>query len=188
MPFNDRFSDAIMKHFATFYSDNPNPHPSFDKFLEEHLFFITVSFDLEKVTEFRSKAPTQLTEFGKLHFNISKYLLGNNLNRKRPLQPLTYAFIDFEASRLGRSDAMHSERPHVHALMLVAPKYLVKFRSAIFEPRLRSWVGSIKELQIKNFSQGEGTLDNLVSYCMKGHRQTASSYCEREDLWSIFPK
>jgi hypothetical protein len=185
---NNLSADAICQHFENIHVEYTNDFPLYGKFLEQHLFFTTVSFDLQKVTNFRSKAPTQLTEFGRLHFKISRYLLGNNLNRKRRHQPLTYAFVDFEGSRLGQSDAIHSELPHIHALTLVAPKYLAKFRSAIFEPRLRSWVGSINGIQIKNFSEDEGTIENLVSYCMKGHNQTAPSHFEREDLWSIFPR
>ena len=182
------YSDAISRHFENVYIDCGSQYASFNKFLEQYLFFTTVSFDLRKVTDFRSESPTQLTEFGRLHFKISQYLLGNNLNRKRRRQPLTYAFVDFEGSRLGKSDAIHSELPHIHALTLVAPKYLAKFRSAIFEARLRSWVGSINKIQIKNYSEDEGTVENLVSYCMKGHKQTAKAYFEREDLWAIFPR
>ena len=182
-----RFCDAIIDHFQSVHVENQVLQSSFNNFLEQHLFFITVSFRLRKPSNLLSKWPTPLSEFGRLHFKISWYLLGNHLNRKRRLQPLTYAFVDFEGSRQGQSDPIHNEFPRVHALMLIDPRYLQQFRSAIFEARLRSWIGSIKELQIENFSADEGTLEDLVSYCMKGHDQAAKSYSQREDLWNIFP-
>ena len=59
---------------------------------------------------------------------------------------------------MGSSDAVHSILPHVHALMLLTPNYLEKFHAGISEARLRSWIGSIKELQIEKFSKDKGTL------------------------------
>lgn len=182
-----RFGDAIVEHFQSVHAEDQKIHSSFNHYLERHLFFITVSFRLRKPSNLLSKWPTPLSEFGRLHFKISRYLLGSHLNRKRRLQPLTYAFVDFEGSRQGQSDPINNEFPHVHALMLLAPRCLEKFRLAIFEPRLRSWIGSIKELHIENFSADEGAVEDLVTYCMKGHYQAAKSYSQREDLWKIFP-
>jgi len=180
------FCDAIIDHFSNVHAENQVPQ-SFNNFLEQHLFFITASFHLRKPSNLLSKWPTPLSEFGRLHFKISRYLLGNNFNRKRRLQPLTYAFADFEGSRQRQFDPIHNELQHVHALMLITPSYLANFRFVILDPRLRSWIGSIKDIQIENFSADEGTLEDLVSYCMKGHDQAAKSYSQREDLWKIFP-
>src|SRR5262249_41213753 len=124
--------NAIRDHFRVIHNDYKADFPEFSQFLEQHLFFVTASFDLRRATNFRSSGPTQLTEFRKLHFEISRYLLGPKLNRKRKLQPMTYAFMDFEGSRHGRSDPTHSELPHIHALILVAPKHLEKFNAAVW--------------------------------------------------------
>ena len=65
----------------------------------------------------------------------SRLLLGNNYKRKRHLQPLTYAFVDFPHTRRRRTtDGMsqfekmklahgHPEHnPHIHAVMAVHPQ------------------------------------------------------------------
>ena len=178
---------SIRKHFEIIYGGYKDQYSSFNQFLEQNLFFVTVSFRVEKTNFCSSKQQNELREFRRLHFKISEYLLGNNLNRKRTLQPLTYAFVDFEGSRQGRSDPIYSELPHIHALVLVRPEHLALFKSPLLVPRLRSWVSSINDIEIKNFSEKEGTFENLASYCMKGHKQTSPFYSEREDLWAILP-
>ena len=178
---------AISEHFSAVHSSYSAKFPDQTAFLERHLFFITVSFNLRS-SRFESRFPTQLAEFGRLYFQISEFLLGNNLNRKRKLQPLTYAFTDFEGSRLRKSDVVHNQFPHIHALLLVTPEYLNQFKSAVFVPRLRSRVRSIKDIKIENYSSQKGTVERLASYCMKGYVQSSRSYGAREDLWSIFPR
>jgi hypothetical protein len=180
--------NAILEHFATLYSQYNSNSNTFDTFIAEHLFFITVSFRPSRTSQSQSRPALQLRQFGKLHFHISKYILGNNLNRKRREQPLTYAFVDCEGSRFGSSDPYHCELPHVHALSLVRPRHLEKFREATFEPRLRASMPSLKNIQIELFSPLKGNIENLISYSMKGHRQTLSSYADREDLWALFPR
>jgi hypothetical protein len=135
-------------------------------------------------SNFSYPKPTQISEFGRFYFKIAKYLLGNSLNKKRPLQPLTYAFTDYEGSRNGSSDADRSLMPHIHALMLVRPEHLRKFHFAIFN----AWMPSIRDIQFKPYSPTKGTLENLVAYCMKGYVQQRSNRADREDLWAIFPK
>ena len=178
---------AISEHFSTVHFSYSVKFPDREAFLESHLFFMTVSFD-PRVSKSEGRFPTQLAEFGRLYFKISQFVVGNNLNRKRRLQPLTYAFTDFEGSRLGKSDPVHNQFPHIHALLLVTPEYLEQFKVAMFVPRLRSWVGSIKEIKIENYSSQKGAVERLASYCMKGYAQASPSYNAREDLWSIFPR
>ena len=143
------YSDAIIEHFEMVYTNYKHQFPSFEKFLEEHLFFITVSFDCRKASGSGPKANAQLNEFRNLHFKIAQFVHGNKLNRKRKSQTLTYAFVDFEGSRQGRSDLFHSQLPHVHALALVKPEHLPEFRSATLMPRLKLLVPSIKTIEIE---------------------------------------
>ena len=206
---------GIKKEFENIYNDHACDNPSLDGFLQSHLFFITVRFNLRRpflernidrdiLNQFNGtkwgsllrsglaeRKRTQLSEFGKFYFKISKYLLGNNLGRKRPLQPLTYAFTDFEGSRSGKSDALKSQMPHIHALMLVRPNHLAAFQQLpIFETskRTKVWFSSIKDIETEPFSPMKGSVEDLASYCMKGCAQTLRDYAGRDDLWAVFPK
>src|SRR5947209_7423331 len=110
-------------------------------------------------------------------------MLGNHLDRKRSLAPLTYAFVDFEGTRSNTfaADILKSEFPHIHAVMLAPPQLFTfltptlpapnSFFWAIGNPAVR-WLPSIRDpqsdFQVLRFNPEIGTLDNLVSYCMKG--------------------
>jgi hypothetical protein len=122
-----------------------------------------------------------------MYFAQAKNLLGNHLSKKRPWQPLSYAFTDFENSRHGHSDARSSVLAHVHSLTLVPPRLLKRFEVSLSDPRLRLWA-LIKDIKIERFDPAKGTLKNLASYCMKGVDQTPQGYAERNDLWAIFPR
>lgn len=205
----------IKRDFETIYLDHGSDNEPLGEFLEKHLFFITARFDLKKrlppktdlqnaIAENKGtrwgqllgsglaeRKRTQLSEFEKLHFEISRKLIGHNLNRKRNQQPRTWVFTDFEGSRTGRSDALHSEMPHIHALMLVRPEHLENFQSLISEPWL-VWIPSIKNIQIENFCSKKGSVENLIAYCMKGYAQALKAHGTfedhgREDLWAILP-
>jgi len=184
-----RLALGIKQHFETIYTTeyHVSDYPSLEGYLERNLFFVTAHFDLRNVQPSRTQRPTQLAEFEKLHFQISRKMLGNKINRahKRSQQPLTYAFTDFEGSRYGSSAGRLM--PHVHALMLVRPHLLESFRVATFEPRLRSFTPSLREVSIDPFSTQKGTVQNLISYCMKGWAQTRRDNADRDDLWALLP-
>lgn len=160
--------------------------PSLRKPFEQHVFFVTVSFQRDYKDPDGISA-NQLSQFRRLYFSISKYLLNNNLNRKRAQQPLTYAFVDYEGSRVRNSDALHNSMPHIHALMLLNPKHLDLFNSLLAERKLQVWMPSIRRLEVDCFDPTKGDLLTLASYCMKGYEQTPVNYSKREDLWALLP-
>jgi hypothetical protein len=178
---------ALKHHFQTVHDEHQLEYPDFLSFLEQHLFFITTMFHPVTVSV-TSSGSHPLNEFGKLYFNIAKELLGNNLDRKRLHQPFTYAFVDFEGTRSCKSsvDILKSEL-HVHAVTLVRPQHLRRFKSIqqmipAFEPN------SIVNTKIISFTQAQPSLDHLISYCMKGPQKVPTNFHGREDLWAFFPK
>jgi hypothetical protein len=89
----------IAKHLETIADYHGSDNEPLGEFLTKHLFFITARFDTKRVVanrealrnslaEFKGtswgrllgsgladRMPTQLSEFGKLHFHIARYLL-----------------------------------------------------------------------------------------------------------------
>ena len=174
---------AIRDHFKNIYLLHNNGQESFQQYLEKYLFFLSVTFR----NPAESSHPQLFKEFGKFYFLLSRRLLGNNLSRKRRLQPLTYAFIDFEGSRSGKSDALNSAMPHIHALMLVLPQHIEAFNDLHSEQFARVSVPTIVDMHADRFSTARGGVETLISYSMKGFLQTPKEYFAREDLWSLFP-
>jgi hypothetical protein len=173
---------AISTHFQNRFSEISSGSFSNHDY-RTHLYFVSVRFEGAGAA-----ATNQLAQFGRLYFKLSRRLLGNNLNRKRRLQPLCYAFLDAEGSRYGSSDVFHCEMPHVHSLMLAPPKYRAEFDCAIRDPALVFEDRYLRAIDVQQSSAEQGSVENLISYCMKGYRQAAPGHFLREDLWSIFPR
>jgi hypothetical protein len=63
-----------------------------------------------------------------LHHIIAEACVGANLKRKRHLQPLLIAYVDFEGTRRGSYvDPTTSTWPHVHGIMFVRPEHNERF-------------------------------------------------------------
>lgn len=174
--------ESISDHFKSNYSEIKKPLTN-DGF-EQHLHFLTARF---QITRHGNLARNQLDEFGKFYFRLSRQLLGNNLNRKRRQLPLCYAFADADGSRSGASDIFNCEMPHVHAIILVQTKFQTKFENAFTAASL-DLLFPLKSINIERFCPTKGSVENLISYCMKGYRQARRSHFQRDDLWAVFPR
>jgi hypothetical protein len=174
----------VLRHFKIYF-EQPLSSQSSDQMFNDNLYFVTIRFDTGRS---QIAAPKQLKEFGRLHFRISRQLLGNHLksNRKRKLQPLCYAFVDSEGSRRGSSDAFKCEMPHVHAVIMPPLQYNNEFKIIIDDPQLTNGL-PIKSFDVRPYKSENGSLENLISYCMKGYRQAHDSHFLREELWGVFP-
>lgn len=175
--------ESILQHFRIHFSGTDSG-TSLEPEFKSCLYFITARFE----RPWHRQPSDQLNEFSKLYYKLSRPLLGNHLNRKRRLQPLCYAFVDAEGSRVGYSEMFDCELPHIHALLLAPPEYRIELRRALQDPRLVDCVASLKTVDVKPFSENEGSVENLISYCMKGFVQASPSHFLREDLWAIFPR
>lgn len=174
----------VLQHFNTYF-EQPLSSKSEDQNFNDHIYFVTIRFDTGRA---QNAAPKQLKQFGRLHFRISSQLLGNRVNatRKRKFQPLCYAFVDSEGSRRGSSDAFKSEMPHIHAVIMPPIQYNNEFKMVLDDPQLTNGL-PIKSFDVRPYRTENGSLENLISYCMKGYRQAHASHFLREDLWAVFP-
>jgi hypothetical protein len=203
--------EAITQHFETTWKQYMVENPALADCMELYLQFLTIVFDISHLDlpVFPGSATSPailLQEFGKIYFRLVKHMLGNHLYRKRKQQPLTYAFVDFEGTRSSKpmQDVLKCKFPHVHAVMLVPPKCMTpvlsegspiphskSFYWAIRNPSvfcLPSIRDPHRDFQVEQFDPAKSTLENLISYCMKGYLQVPQSYVGREDLWAVFPR
>lgn len=177
----DLSPEAIKEHFRKHFGE-ASLSSGKNNYLD-YLYFVSARFDVS------SAGPTrQLEEFGKLHFRISRSLIGNHLNRKRRYQPLCYAFVDAEGSRFNNSEVFSCEMPHVHSIILAPAKHLQAFHSIIYDPMLVAGDQNLKNVNVTPYQEQLGSVENLISYCMKGYKQASRSHYLKEDLWAVFPR
>lgn len=180
----DLSPEAISEHFRKHFGEVSLSSGRQNNYLD-CLYFVSARFDLSSAGFLPTR---QLEEFGKLHFRISRRLIGNHLNRKRRYQPLCYAFVDAEGSRFNNSEVFSCEMPHVHSVMLAPPNHLEAFHSIIYDPMLAAEDQHLKNVDVKSYQEELGSVENLISYCMKGYKQAPRSHHLKEDLWAVFPR
>jgi len=130
---------------------------------------------------------------------FNRYLLtqsfGPNFRRKRHLQPLSYAFIDFPGSRgrrdrgerISRATLLGSGRLHIHAVVAVRPDEGQRCIQSL-RHMLNGFDGELKkfgDIRINHFDPNEG-LFNLVDYCSKGTQAVDDRYAWG-DMYQVFP-
>jgi uncharacterized protein YprB with RNaseH-like and TPR domain len=79
-------------------------------------------------------------------------------------------------------------KPHVHAVMLVRPEHLTRFKdieSKVKKTMREDWLCVPFE---RREEEKQKSLEHLISYCMKGYQRAPLAYAEREDLWDVYPR
>lgn len=155
--------------------DSSLPNPT-----ESRCYLVTATFlPLEnRATNSISITPTKcLIHFEQFYVHmLSKFI--NNYTRKRDLQPLTYAYVDYPFSkrhktyahlpdfqkmkRNSRAAKAHPEMtPHVHAVMLIHPDVHDKFKATI--PKLEPTFKKLSTINMGLDIRHLPTPDDLTS-------------------------
>jgi hypothetical protein len=165
-----------------------------------------MKFDGVDLKSSTSSPSTYLDHYGEWYHRLMQDSFGRHLGRKRRLQPLSYAFIDFSGSRFPRNlaprgepaclndltqhreiaDYLNSGRLHIHAVLALVrgPGQACRLRM-LTSPSLQR-TRELGEIEISQFNPKRGSLQNLVSYSMKGAVQLGSMI--KDDCWGLFPR
>jgi hypothetical protein len=134
---------------------------------EELLIFITATFkpELVSIKDSNNYRVHSIREFRNFNYSVNCSVLGNNLKRKRTLQPKGYAWVDFAGTRAGHGSVEFS-KPHIHGLLLVRPE--LKFQYLCRMHTTSMLFPSIDSVVIRTFDSSRRSVESLAGYCMKG--------------------
>ena len=196
----DQFVKGIAELFTQRHRERGEAIGSLLPTIEPYLFCITTTFrkysvDIQKnqvsAPEWTKGRPTAMRSFGLMQFEISKFLLGKHLERRKPYQPLTFAAVDFTGSRSGAAYERYGTRentiyddPHIHALTLVHPNNLDKFKQIAASP-YRFMTSQMDDIEIVPFDPQKNSIEGWIAYTSKGALQNLKHDCG--DYWNVFP-
>jgi hypothetical protein len=206
----------IRNHITSIYKDHSINVDSLNQALTENVFFVTAKFDGVTLGGSRSDPSSYLAKFADWYHSTMQISFGRHLGRKRTIQPITYAFIDFPGSRNhrqssdlsmsagqralsgqrgvydhtryqdGRADFLKCDLLHVHAVMALVPDKGQACRVHLTTPHANSKRGNFGDVEISPFDPALGSLDTMIEYAMKGAVRIGSHY--KSDCWTFLPK
>lgn len=180
-------ANDIISHFYSYAEQNWPKDTNSNSDIEESIYFISMM---------PRKYPTLgdvTKQFRLFYIELMKNVLGHNIHSKIKYQPLTYAFIDFAASRDRRYiiPEARNEWPHIHALMSVNPIIAKRTEEALMDPEFILNTRSsayFNTPDIRKYDSKEGSLEDLTSYCMKGSMLLNRNTMGEDHEYDIYPE
>lgn len=174
----------IIRHFNQICSESYSDKTE-DQAFRENLIFVTLKFKPDQINGGSPKAAVELIE--KLYARIARRAFGKRPGRKIHLQPIGYAFVDYDGTRQSGGQGGYSllaGAPHIHLILMLMPNEGQKFYDLLISEKHDDIV---EDILIEKFDPTKGTLAHLISYCKKGADALPTSFAGREDAWCILP-
>lgn len=190
MTTNDHSAEAFANHIVDLYRTPEYVGVDINQALADNVFAATMRFDGSPLIKTKSDPSFYLDSYAIWFKVLMKMTFGNNLHRKKHLQPFCLAFVDLPGSRgyrsslLSRSDLLKCGYLHIHAVIALRPGRGQEVRSAL------AWANSRRERYgstfIERFDPNLGSLENMIEYFKKGAEQIGQF--TKHDCWDVFPR
>ena len=182
-------SNGIAGLIRSIYQDQDLTNDELEQAIIDNVFAVTMKFESVELQGSHQDPATYLGKYREWFHRLMIQSFGNNLGRKKHLQPLSYAFLDFPNSRGSQSEGrvdetMKSGLLHVHAVIALRPSgqaCRMPLMVAGSAHQLRKF-GDVKAAQ---FNPERGSLENMIRYFMKGAEAIGSRL--RSDAYEVLP-
>ena len=188
----NNINKEIEKHYYRKFASFSGAKYLEPKSCEEHIFFVTMKMAKSWQLNGDIGARAIWRQFDRFYIGACREAMGNRFKYYPDRQPFAYAFIDIAGSRdatlrLNR-DRIYCD-PHIHAIIMVHPKYLQEFHR-VFDRLDRG--GSLEgnagaKFKISAYDQRRSSLSDLISYSRKGLVLLRHEN-EVENYWNVYPR
>lgn len=150
-----------------------------------------MKFESVELLGSRQDPSTYLNAYGRWFHDLMIEAFGNNLGRKRHMQPISYAFVDVPLSRgncprQNAHELLKSGLVHIHAVIALRPGGGQKLRRPLLVAGSAHQLRRYGDVLIEPFDPAKGSLENLIKYCMKGAEAVGRFH--RSDTYDLFPR
>jgi hypothetical protein len=184
-------SQAIADHIVSIYRDHVRNNDELNQTITANVFAITMKFESIELNGSRQDPSSYLNAYDAWFRSLMISSFGNNLGRKRHLQPLSYAFLDFPNSRgsnpiPNRSELLQSGLLHIHAVIALRLGTGQACRRPLLVAGSAHQLRRFGDVKVEPFDPSRGSLENMVTYFKKGADAVGSFY--RSDAYDVFPR
>lgn len=182
---------AIADHIASIYRDQVQNKEQLHQAIVNNVFAVTMKFESVDLHGSRQDPSSYLNAYDDWFRTLMISSFGNNLGRKRHLQPLSYAFLDFPNSRGSnpvqhRSEFLKSGLLHIHAVIALRLGDGQTCRIPLLVAGSAHRLPRFGDVKVEPFDPSRGSLENMTAYFRKGSDAVGSYY--RTDGYDVFPR
>jgi hypothetical protein len=188
---NQRLSaNAIAEHIRSIYADEPFKGKGVGRVLADNVFAVTIRFGSADLQGSHQDPSTHLCAYDRWFRNLMFQSFGNHLGRKRHMQPLSYAFLDYPNSR-GQQTQQVSEfflsgLLHIHAVIALRLGHGQACRLCLNASATANQDERFSHVHIETFDPSRGSLEHMIDYFKKG--SDAIGPYHRADCYDVFPR
>jgi hypothetical protein len=184
-------SQAIADHIVSIYQDHVQNNDELNQTITANVFAITTKFESVELNGSRQDPSSYLNAYDAWFRSLMITSFENNLGRKRHLQPLSYAFLDFPNSRgnnpvPNRSELLRSGLLHVHAVIALRLGTGQACRRSLLVAGSAHQLRQFSDVKVEPFDPSRGSLENMVTYFKKGADAAGSFH--RCNAYDVFPR
>lgn len=166
-------SQGIANHIVSIYRDHVRNDNELYQMILANVFAVTMKFESIELNGSRQDPSSYLNVYDDWFRSLMITSFGNNLGRKRHLQPLSYAFLDFPNSRgsnpvPNRSELLQSGLLHVHAVIALRLGPGQACRRSLLVAGSAHQLRRFGDVKVEPFDPLLGSLENMITYFKKG--------------------
>lgn len=159
----------------------------------DNVFAVTMKFEsvLFDINESKKDPATYLNRYRNWFTSLIIDSFGNNLGRKRYMQPASFSFVDFPGSKgtLSQGEAgefLNFGLLHVHAVVAVRPGDGQAFRRPLLVAGSAHQLRRFGDVKVEPYNPAQGSLENMIEYCKKGSDLIGPRH--RSDCYELLPR
>lgn len=186
-------SNHIANIIRTIYQGHNLTTDELNQDIIDNVFAVTMKFESVhfEAGESRNDPATYLKKYRDWFESLIIQAFGNNLGRKRYMQPLSFSFVDFPGSKGAMSEdeaARHLNFGllHVHAVVALRPDAGQAFRRPLMVAGSAHQLRRFGEVKVEPYDPSKGSLENMIEYCKKGAELIGSRH--RSDCYELLPR
>ncbi len=186
-------SNDIAYIIRAIYQDQNLTTDELNQAIITNVFAVTMKFESVHFEpgESRKDPATYLNRYREWFRSLIIQAFGNNLGRKRHMQPLSFSFVDFPGSKGQLSEREAGEflnfgLLHVHAVIALRPDAGQAFRRPLLVAGSTHQLQRFGEVKVEPYNPARGSLKNMIEYCKKGAELIGSRH--RSDCYELLPR
>lgn len=182
---------AIADLIKSVYQDQNLTNDRLNQAIINNVFAVTMRFESVELHGSPQDAATYLSKYRSWFHRLMIQAFGNNLGRKKHLQPISYAFLDFPGSRGSQSEGrvdeiMKSGLLHIHAVIALRLGAGQACRMPLMVAGSAHQLRGFGDVKVEQYDPERGSLENMIAYFMKGADAIGSRL--RSDAYEVLPR